>query len=321
MATNQYFNLHGTNTPEQRLIENLNIEAIKTFGIDVHYCPRTLNDEDTLMGEDNTASYNSAHTIEMYIKSVDGFEGDGDFISKFGLQIKDQVTFTVARRRWAELNVQGDGRADAPHEGDLIYFPTVSALFQILFVEDESVFYQTGGLQVYDLLCEMFTYSDQKLDTGIEVIDAIERAHSYSIDFTMDTGNGDYTIGEQVYQGATFAAATVKGEVGSWNSTTKILNLFNMTGNFSGTVNIIEFPYSITLEDDTTLLLEDGSLSTPNSSTEGNTIFETTASYSVSSFDAQTSAADTAATTGNAEIEAAADAIIDFTEGNPFGSL
>ena len=321
MATNQYFNLHGTNTPEQRLIENLNIEAIKTFGIDVHYCPRTLNDEDTLMGEDNTASYNSAHTIEMYIKSVDGFEGEGDFISKFGLQIKDQVTFTVARRRWAELNVQGDGRADAPHEGDLIYFPTVSALFQILFVEDESVFYQTGGLQVYDLLCEMFTYSDQKLDTGIEVIDAIERAQSYSIDFTMDTGNGDYTIGEQVYQGATFAAATVKGEVGSWNSTTKILNLFNMTGNFSGTVNIIESPYSIALEDDTTLLLEDGSLITPNSSTEGNTIFESSASYSISSFDAQTSAADTAATTGNAEIEAAADAIIDFTEGNPFGSL
>ena len=321
MATNQYFNLHGTNTPEQRLIENLNIEAIKTFGIDVHYCPRTLNDEDTLMGEDNTASYNSAHTIEMYIKSVDGFEGDGDFISKFGLQIKDQVTFTVANRRWAELNVQGDGRADAPHEGDLIYFPTTSALFQILFVEDEAIFYQTGALQTYDMLCEMFIYSDQKLDTGIEVIDAIERSHSYSIDFTMDTGNGDYTIGETVYQGASLSAATVKGEVGSWNSTTKILNLFNMTGNFSGTVNIIESPYSIALEDDTTLLLEDGSLITPNSSTEGKPYFETSASYSVSSFDAQTSAADTAATTGNAEIEAAADAIIDFTEGNPFGSL
>jgi len=321
MATNQYFNLHGTNTPEQRLIENLSIEAIKTFGIDVYYCPRTLNDEDTLMGEDNTASYNSAHTIEMYIKSVDGFEGDGDFISKFGLQIKDQVTFTVANRRWAELNVQGDGRADAPHEGDLIYFPTTSALFQILFVEDEAIFYQTGALQTYDMLCEMFIYSDQSLNTGIEVIDAIERSHSYSIDFTMDTGNGDYTIGETVYQGASLSAATVKGEVGSWNSTTKILNLFNMTGNFSGTVNIIESPYSIALEDDTTLLLEDGSLITPNSSTEGKPYFETSASYSVSSFDAQTSAADTAATTGNAEIEAAADAIIDFTEGNPFGSL
>ena len=107
---------HGTNTPEQRLIENLIIESIKTYGTDVYYCPRTLNDEDTLMGEDNTASYNSAHTIEMYIKSVDGFEGEGDFISKFGLQIKDQITFTVAKRRWAELNVQGEGRAESPAE-------------------------------------------------------------------------------------------------------------------------------------------------------------------------------------------------------------
>ncbi|MAM27290.1 MAG: hypothetical protein CL704_05010 [Chloroflexi bacterium] len=289
MATNQYFNLHGTNTPEQRLIENLNIEAIKTFGTDVYYCPRTLNDEDTLMGDDNTSSYNSAHTIEMYIKSVDGFEGEGDFISKFGLQIKDQITFTVARRRWAELNVQGEGRADAPAEGDLIYFPTTESLFQVMFVEDESVFYQTGGLQVYDLLCEMFFYSDQSLNTGIEVIDAIERAQSYSIDFTMNTGSGNYTVGEQVYQGASLAAATVKGEVSSWNATDKLLNLINMTGNFSGTVNIVGDSSS--------------------------------ASYSISSFDAQTSAADTAASVDNAEIEAAADAIIDFTEGNPFGSL
>ena len=241
------------------------------------------------MGEDNTASYNSAHTIEMYIKSVDGFEGDGVFISRFGLQIKDQITFTVAKRRFGELGLTSDGRADMPHEGDLIYFPTTSALFQILFVEDEAIFYQTGALQTYDMLCEMFIYSDQSLNTGIEVIDAIERSHSYSIDFTMDTGSGNYTVGEQVYQGVSLAAATVKGEVASWNATDKLLNLMNMTGNFSGTVNIIG--------DDSG------------------------ASYSISSFDAQASAANTAATSTNVEIEAAADAIIDFTEGNPFGSL
>jgi hypothetical protein len=225
----------------------------------------------------------------MYIKSIDGFEGEGDFISKFGLQIKDQITFTVARRRWAELNVQGEGRADAPAEGDLIYFPTTGSLFQVMFVEDESIFYQTGGLQVYDILCEMFFYSDQSLNTGIEVIDAIERVQSYSIDFTMNTGSGVYTVGEQVYQGASLAAATVKGEVASWNATDKVLNLINMTGNFSGTVNII-----------------------------GN---DSSATYSITSFDAQSSAADTAVSADNAEIEAAADAIIDFTEGNPFGSL
>ena len=290
MATNPYFNHHGTNTPENRLIENLMIESIKTYGIDVYYLPRTLNNEDTLMGEDASASYNSAHTIEMYIKTVDGFEGSGDFIAKWGLQIKDQITFTVAKRRWQDLGLATDGRAKIPHEGDLIYFPITKALFQILFIEDEAIFYQTGQLQSYDMLCEMFTYSDQSFNTGIDTIDAIERTHSYSVDFTMDSGSGNYTVGETVYQGDSLAAATVKGEVGSWNSTTKILNLLNMTGNFSGTVNIIGDSSS--------------------------------ASYSITSFDAQTSAANTAATSSsNADIEAAADAIIDFTEGNPFGSL
>ncbi len=290
MATNPYFNHHGTNTPENRLIENLMIESIKTYGIDVYYLPRTLNNEDTLMGEDASASYNSAHTIEMYIKTVDGFEGSGDFIAKWGLQIKDQITFTVAKRRWQDLGLATDGRAKMPHEGDLIYFPITKALFQILFIEDESIFYQTGQLQSYDMLCEMFTYSDQSFNTGIDTIDAIERTHSYSVDFTMNSGSGNYTVGETVYQGDSLAEATVKGEVGSWNSTTKILNLLNMTGNFSGTVNIIGDSSS--------------------------------ASYSITSFDAQTSAANTAATSSsNADIEAAADAIIDFTEGNPFGSL
>ena len=289
MSTNPYFNHHGTNTPEQRLVESLTIESIKTYGIDVYYLPRTLNDEDTLMGEDNTASYNSAHTIEMYIKSMDGFEGEGDFISRFGLQIKDQITFTVARRRFRELGMTTDGRADAPHEGDLIYFPTTSALFQILFVEDEAIYYQTGDIQSYDMLCEMFTYSDQSFNTGIDTIDAIERTHSYSIDFTMNAGSGNYTVGEQVYQGASLAAATVKGEVASWNAADKLLNLINMTGNFSGTSNIIGDSSS--------------------------------ASYSITSFDAQSSAQSTAASATNKEIEEAADAIIDFTEGNPFGSL
>jgi len=287
MATNPYFNHYGKNTADQRLIENLMIESIKTHGIDVSYCPRTMVDEDILMGEDGLSQYNSAHTIEMYIKTIDGFEGEGDFISKFGLQIKDQITFTVARRRWAELGLTGDGRDTAPKEGDLIYFPMTNALFQVLFVEDESIFYQTGGLQVFDLLCEMFTYSNQKLNTGINDIDKIERLQAYSLNFTMNVGSGNYTVEEIVYQGSSLSEATVQGEVASWNSTTKILNLINMTGNFSGTVNII------------------GDNSNAN--------------YSVTSFNAQDS---TSASVGdNLAIEQEVDSIIDFTEGNPFGSL
>ncbi len=287
MATNPYFNHHGKNTADQRLTENLLIESIKTYGVDVYYCPRTLVNEDKLLGEDAISEYRSAHTIEMYIKTIDGFEGEGEFVAKFGLQIKDQITFTVARRRWSELGLVGENRDTSPREGDLIYFPVTNALFQVLFVEDESIFYQTGGLQVFDLLCEMFTYSNQRLDTGIDEIDKIERLQAYSLDFTMGTGSGTYTIGETVYQGDSLGTATVTGEVASWNATDKVLNLINMTGNFSGTKNIV-------------------------GDSSG-------ADYEITSFNPQDS---TSASAGdNLAIEQEADSIIDFTEGNPFGSL
>ena len=287
MATNPYFNHHGKNTADQRLTENLLIESIKTYGVDVYYCPRTLVNEDKLLGEDAISEYRSAHTIEMYIKTIDGFEGEGEFVAKFGLQIKDQITFTVARRRWSELELVGENRDTSPREGDLIYFPVTNALFQVLFVEDESIFYQTGGLQVFDLLCEMFTYSNQRLDTGIDEIDKIERLQAYSLDFTMGTGSGTYTIGETVYQGDSLGTATVTGEVASWNATDKVLNLINMTGNFSGTKNIV-------------------------GDSSG-------ADYEITSFNSQDS---TSASAGdNLAIEQEADSIIDFTEGNPFGSL
>ena len=287
MATNPYFNHHGKNTADQRLTENLLIESIKTYGVDVYYCPRTLVNEDKLLGEDAISEYRSAHTIEMYIKTIDGFEGEGEFVAKFGLQIKDQITFTVARRRWSELELVGENRDTSPREGDLIYFPVTNALFQVLFVEDESIFYQTGGLQVFDLLCEMFTYSNQRLDTGIDEIDKIERLQAYSLDFTMGTGSGTYTIGETVYQGDSLGTATVTGEVASWNATDKVLNLINMTGNFSGTKNIV-------------------------GDSSG-------ADYEITSFNPQDS---TSASAGdNLAIEQEADSIIDFTEGNPFGSL
>ena len=287
MATNPYFNHYGKNTAYQRLTENLLIESIKTYGIDIFYCPRTLVNEDLLLGQDAISEYRSAHTIEMYIKTIDGFEGEGDFVAKFGLQINDQVTFTVARRRWSELGLIGDGREDAPKEGDIIYFPMTNALFQVLFVEDESIFYQTGGLQVFDLVCEMFTYSNQRLDTGIDEIDKIERLQAYSLDFTLDSGSGNYIMEETVYQGDSLSEATVTGEVASWSSTTKILNLINMTGNFSGTKNII-------------------------GDTSG-------ASYTITAFNPQDSTSSAAG--DNLAIEQEADSIIDFTEGNPFGSL
>ena len=106
MATNHYFNHYGTNTPEQKLVESLLIESIKSFGIDVHYMPRTQVNTDSIYGEDRISKFEDARMVEVYIKSIDGFEGDGTFVSNFGLEVRDQITFTISRRRFIDLNFE-----------------------------------------------------------------------------------------------------------------------------------------------------------------------------------------------------------------------
>ena len=161
MATNPHFQ-HFDATNEQYLVQDLIIESIKIYGHDVYYMPRTLVNEDTLYSEDTISAFNDAYVVEMYIKNVDGFEGEGTFVSNFGLEVRDQVTLTVSRRRWKELNFEGNDRDIEPKAGDLIYFPLTDGLFQIMHVQDTNTFYQTGALQTFDLVCELFAYSDEK---------------------------------------------------------------------------------------------------------------------------------------------------------------
>jgi hypothetical protein len=174
-----------------------------------------------------------------------------------------------------------------------------------------------GGLQTFDLVCELFEYSDEAIDTGIEELDKIEREESYSIKFTLGTGAGTFTVGEQVYQGSTgYANSAIKGEVFDWNSSTSLLTIGNIVGTFDADNQMYEHPFSIALEDDTTLLLDDGTTNTPNSSTEGKPYFESGASYATTSFDDKAISTDSYA--NNVGIETVADSILDFTEGNPF---
>lgn len=166
---NFYFN-NFTNSQEQTLIEDLVIESIKIYGMEVYYLPRTITDRDSLYGEDADSSYNNAYLIEMYIKNIHGFGGQGDLFSKFGLEIRDQVTFTVAIREFSRS--VGDYSDEVrPFEGDIIYFPLNRKFFRINFVEHESIFYQMGSLQVYELQCELFEYAGETISTGIPEID------------------------------------------------------------------------------------------------------------------------------------------------------
>jgi hypothetical protein len=121
--------------------------------------------------------------MEMYVKSVDGFEGEGDFLSRFGLQIRDQVTFSVAYRTFERFATRLDPDQTRPNEGDVIYFPLNDKMFKVMFVEHESVFYQHGALQVYDLRCELFEYSGERFQTGRYEIDH----HFDDVDITQAT--------------------------------------------------------------------------------------------------------------------------------------
>ena len=183
MPTNFYFqsgNTSGT-TAEQRLVEDLIIECLKIYGHDVYYVPRTLVNRDTIFDEDALSQFTQAYPLEMYLENVEGFEGEGELFTKFGLEIRDQATFIVAQRRWDEL-VQtsgGEFQSDArPVEGDLIYFEKTKSLFEIKYVEFQNPFYQVGKLYTYKLVCELFEYSSEILDTGISDIDQIEEGNS-----------------------------------------------------------------------------------------------------------------------------------------------
>jgi hypothetical protein len=170
MATNPFFSNYNFFN-EQQLIDDLVIESIQIYGVDTFYVTRVSENFDHILNEDSLTTFNAAFQMDIYVKSVDGFQGDGDFLSKFGLQIRDQATFTVAFRTFERFVTRLNPTIIRPQEGDLIYMPMNNKFFKITFVEHESVFYQSGTLQVYDLKCELFEYSNERFETGIVEID------------------------------------------------------------------------------------------------------------------------------------------------------
>jgi hypothetical protein len=170
MPTNSFFSNYNF-IAEQGLIEDLVIESIKIFGIDVYYLTRSLQGVDQILNEDDISIFDTAHLIEMYVKTVDGFQGEGDFLSKFGLQIRDQVTFSVAIKVFNQIVSENYENRVRPLEGDLIWLPLNKKFFKIMHVEHESVFYQTGVLQVYDIKCELFEHSNERFETGLPLLD------------------------------------------------------------------------------------------------------------------------------------------------------
>lgn len=196
MATNQYFQsgVPGGRSSEQYLMEDLIIECLRIYGFDTYYMPRKAVNEDLILGEDALNKYEHAYPLEMYMQNVNGFEGDGDLLSKFGVEIRDTATFVVARRRWDEV-VARSGNAvltTRPAEGDIVYFPLTKAYFEIKRVEALDPFFQVGKLYVYKLQCELYQYSSEVINTGISDIDRLASDKDFDINnFNVLLETGD----------------------------------------------------------------------------------------------------------------------------------
>ena len=292
MPTNVYFNPfpQGQITSEQLLVEDLVIEAMKIYGMDVFYLPRSSRDQvDYLFGEDTLKQYISAFPIEMYLENVTGMDGEGDFISKFGLEIRDEVSLLVSRRRFAATVAQ-----NRPNEGDLIYIPLVENFFEITFVEhenDQAMFYtlgrgRGGNVYVYALKLKQFVFSNEVVETGIAEIDNQIRDHYPRTRVTLTSGSGTFVRDEIVYVGASLANATAQAIVHSFTPNTHI-DIYRVRGEFT-TGNI-------------------------TGNTSGALWSINTVSDTATMDDAFEDIVD------NNRIETESDSIIDFSEVNPFG--
>lgn len=240
MAKNHFFADKPAN--EQNLYEDIIIESLKIYGQDVYYMPREIVNEDKILGEDVASKFSTAYKIEMYIENQQGFDGEGDLFTKFGVEIRDAATFVVSRRRWRHTIEQNANEISSvrPREGDVIYLPLSNSMFEIMHVEHEQPFYQLNNVPTYNLRCELFVYSSEDLDTGIEVIDGIEDLgmnvtlklnEAIPPDSQNREGGLDFRVGENIYQidssfttvGGNFAKITA--EVISYNASTDQLVL------------------------------------------------------------------------------------------------
>tara|TARA_R110002012_G_scaffold294896_1_gene491232 strand:- start:1902 stop:2840 length:939 start_codon:yes stop_codon:yes gene_type:complete len=249
MAQNPY--IRDVNN-EQNLLEDLNAEFIRALGRNCYYIPRTLNNYDSLYGEDATASFDQAYLIEMYMENPQSFGGDGDIVGKFGIDLRDKATFRMATRTFEREVTKRDSNIIRPREGDLIYYVLSDTLFEITFVEHENPLYQLGNLYSFLAFSELFAYNNEEFDTGICEIDECfarerkQRAQVISVGEPTGVQNttSDFLEGEVVYQVAgefgTFATidkATATAEVIKWSNSQNELTVGNITGTFLRDVN------------------------------------------------------------------------------------
>ena len=331
MAVNKAFHTSNLTSiaTERSLYQNLIKEAIQIYGHDVYYMDRQSVNEDTLFGEDTTNQFNTQHPIEMYVEDGEGYAGDKEIMTQFGLENRNEITFVVSKERFQELDrqvqiesgtdttggsilletgtidqsedssilstVSGDNNfyiiqdtaatnSDRPLEGDLVYHPVLTKVFEVSFVDHDEPFHQLDNNPVYKLRCRQYEYSQEVIDTGIAEIDAIED------DLSTDTSEHQFTLEQSTTQNENIRLEYRTQEDG--------LLLEETDGD------------NITAEDDdssvgTNILLE-------NAADSGDDAYLVQEDYIVGDMS-------TDKTSQNELFDSLDDDILDFSESNPFG--
>lgn len=313
---------------EQQTFEDIMVESLKIYGQETYYLPRQIVKRDNILNEDIESQFLDAYTVEMYIEDIEGFGGEGNLMQKFGLEIRDEVTFVVAKRSWEKLVGAWNNTVDnfRPNEGDLIYLPLSQSFFEISFVEHEQPFYQINNLPVYKLQCKLYEYNDEDFETGIEEIDQVETVYADTLTMLIRDITGDIEIGDTLYQVVSrdsnnlpvkwiSGRVTEQDQVGG-SSTNVQLQLTDIE--MSDDEANRNFYLSTTNDADTYLIntIEEdpdnpGDPLTPTITAEIYTL------YDIDSTEDRVLLNDQGAQ--NWEFEDFADDIIDFSESNPFG--
>lgn len=277
---------HGTRA-EKNLYEDLIIEQLKIYGHDVHYMPRENLSTDDVLGN-TTDKFTDEYMIEMYVEEVNGFAGQGDLIGKFGLDMRDELTFVVARRTFELLVDQPSNTLtfNRPKEGDVIYMPLFKKFWQVDFVEDEDPMYQISDLPIFKLKCSTWDYSSESVETGLTEID--EKLDNV----TLDLLENQITLESGTTSSGSLLSENIAGDVSA---------LLSEAGD---TIVDETDADNIILEDDPNfveyIILEDN----------------LTSNLASDSVDSDNLAFDTAAGLDDFDTE---NDIFDFTENNPFG--
>ena len=214
--TNPYFSTTTGFTAEQELLDDLTIEQIGMYGLDLYFMPRKILNMDKLFNEGSKSTFEKALSIPMYIKTYDGYDNGMELLTKFGVKSAEQITLIMSRSQFStyctpflkNFYEQGDGFIDndagetavRPKEGDLIYFPFDDSIFEIRYVQFDQPFFQFGKGYVFEVQCEKFQYSGETFTTGLEDIDDTPLdTEFYKTEFTLDAGGvSTFTLQETV---------------------------------------------------------------------------------------------------------------------------